>query len=125
MCTKNLIPSRNTLTFNRTLRTLSFRLLSLEITQYMIRSDFFREKKIRSGSVISADILLRAVLFYCDATCVCAFLYTQVLGERIIWPVCLLVRVTIRGIRNLVSSLPSIEATIRGHEDADTCIRKR
>ena len=31
---------------------------------------------------------------------------------------CLLVRVTIRGIRNLVSSLPSIEATIRGHEGA-------
>lgn len=60
--------------------------------------------------------MFRFIAGLCTFPC----LYIQTLRERIIWPVCLLVRVTIRGIRNLVSSLPSIEATIRGREGADT-----
>lgn len=44
--------------------------------------------------------------------------------EWIIWSVCLLA--TIRGIRNLVSSLSSIEgSTIRGREGVDTGVGKR
>ena len=44
--------------------------------------------------------------------------------EWIIWSMCLLA--TIRGIRNLVSSLSSIEgSTIRGREGVDTGVGKR
>lgn len=52
------------------------------------------------------------------------FLSLEPSREWIIWSVCLLA--TIRGIRNLVSSLSSIEgSTIRGREGVDTGVGKR